>query len=603
MIRKGLLLTLVFILTSYVFIAFSHKFIPSSDSMSGILESADIAYGNLTLKGWYLSTVNFYFTDLIWYALAIKIFGYEPWITYIIPGIMAGSLVTASCALGTKKSIRNIWPIFLFMAVPGAMISYMLSVAIIHVPTYSYIVITYIFLEKYCKSEEKKYLIPAIFISSLTVYSDDITTYLLFVPLTLACLFSKEKIKIRVFVFASLIISFAIYKAILHLTSSSDFFFLPGIGKPVFVTYEKLAFNLSLLFQGVLVLFDANFFGKLISSPEGFFAALKFVVGASFFYFLYKSTKKSCALSLIEIAILVAAMIMIPAYAISDKPVDLGTTRYLIPVTVFGSILICRGLDISERKNNIFISLTVITSLISLFYINKPDFTFEVNRNTDKYSAISDYLYKHKLQNGYATFWNASAVSKAHIFNIGPINIDTNSKKITASFWLSKTANFNNGNNFFIVDNEQQLNLIKYLYGNPIAVEKIYDTIVITYGTPIALDIGSIKSVAGEINSSFDVNSKGEICNNGNAGYVAFGPYKDIGAGHYILKINATGDDYILDIYSYITNVKINISNKSALDGYYNVTLPVDIPSAEVRLFAKNGTNVCFKSYSFERVR
>lgn len=247
--------------------------------------------------------------------------------------------------------------------------------------------------------------------------------------------------------------------------------------------------------------------------------------------------------------------------------------------------------------------MTVITSLISLFYINKPDFTFEVNRNTDKYSAISDYLYKHKLQNGYATFWNASAVSKAHIFNIGPINIDTNSKKITASFWLSKTANFNNGNNFFIVDNEQQLNLIKYLYGNPIAVEKIYDTIVITYGTPIALDIGSIKSVAGEINSSFDVNSKGEICNNGNAGYVAFGPYKDIGAGHYILKINATGDDYILDIYSYITNVKINISNKSALDGYYNVTLPVDIPSAEVRLFAKNGTNVCFKSYSFERVR
>lgn len=165
------------------------------------------------------------------------------------------------------------------------MISYMLSVAIIHVPTYSYIVITYIFLEKYCKSEEKKYLIPAIFISSLTVYSDDITTYLLFVPLTLACLFSKEKIKIRVFVFASLIISFAIYKAILHLTSSSDFFFLPGIGKPVFVTYEKLAFNLSLLFQGVLVLFDANFFGKLISSPEGFFAALKFVVGASFFIF------------------------------------------------------------------------------------------------------------------------------------------------------------------------------------------------------------------------------------------------------------------------------------------------------------------------------
>lgn len=601
--KKGLNLTLIFIFTTYVFIAFSHKFIPSSDSMSGILEAADIANGNVTLKGWYLSTVNFYFTDLIWYALAIKIFGYEPWITYIIPGIMAGCLVTACCALGAKNNVKNTWPIFLFMAVPGAMISYMLSVAIIHVPTYLYIVITYIFVERYCISEEKKYLIPAIIISSLTVYSDDITTYLLFIPLALSCLFSKERIKIRFFVFASLIISFVIYKAILYFTSSSDFFFLPGVGKPVFVTYEKLTFNLSLLFQGIVVLFDANFFGKLISSPEGFFAALKFVIGASFFYLLYKSTKKQSAPSLTEIAILVSALIMIPAYAISDKPVDLGTTRYLIPVTIFGSILICRRLEISERKNKIFWSLTFITSLMSLFYINKPDFTFEVNRTTDKYSAISDFLFEHKLQNGYATFWNAAAISKAHIFNIGPINIDTNTRKVTASFWLSKASNFNNGNNFFIVDNEQQLNTVENLYGKPLTVKKIYDVIIIIYDKTINLDVGSIKSFAGNINSDFTVNSIGEICNSGNAGYIAFGPYKDIDPGHYTLKINAAGDNFSLDIYSHITNERLDLSHKTLTNGHYNVTIPVEFPSAEVRILASNGSNICFKSYSLERVK
>ncbi|MEA7940801.1 hypothetical protein ONO84_24735, partial [Salmonella enterica subsp. enterica serovar Virginia] len=42
---------------------------------------ADIANGNITLKGWYLSTVTFYFTDLVWFALAIKLFGYSEWIT------------------------------------------------------------------------------------------------------------------------------------------------------------------------------------------------------------------------------------------------------------------------------------------------------------------------------------------------------------------------------------------------------------------------------------------------------------------------------------------------------------------------------------------
>ncbi|EBA4194238.1 hypothetical protein A0P71_06965, partial [Salmonella enterica] len=60
MTKKGLSVILVFLIFSYIFTALSYKFIPSSDSMSGILEAADIANGNITLKGWYLSTVTFY---------------------------------------------------------------------------------------------------------------------------------------------------------------------------------------------------------------------------------------------------------------------------------------------------------------------------------------------------------------------------------------------------------------------------------------------------------------------------------------------------------------------------------------------------------------
>ncbi|EDW3847806.1 hypothetical protein YL26_004965, partial [Salmonella enterica subsp. enterica serovar Hadar] len=118
--------------------------IPSSDSMSGILEAADIANGNITLKGWYLSTVTFYFTDLVWFALAIKLFGYSEWITYVIPGLMAGSLFASCYALGTISGYKKAWALLLFLAFPGAAVSYMLSVAIIHVPTYTYIVVSYI---------------------------------------------------------------------------------------------------------------------------------------------------------------------------------------------------------------------------------------------------------------------------------------------------------------------------------------------------------------------------------------------------------------------------------------------------------------------------
>lgn len=195
--KKGISTLLVFFIFSYIYTAFSHQLAPSSDSMSGILEAIDMANGNWTLKGWYLSTVTFYFTDLIWFASAIKIFGYADWITYVIPGVMAGSLVAACYALSSRNGSRwkNAWPLLLFMAIPGEAVSYMLAVAIIHVPTYAYIVFSYILIESYLRSKNIVYLIISSILSSLSILSDDITTYLFFIPIALSCILSKESAK------------------------------------------------------------------------------------------------------------------------------------------------------------------------------------------------------------------------------------------------------------------------------------------------------------------------------------------------------------------------------------------------------------------------
>ncbi|HGJ4372836.1 TPA: hypothetical protein ACJGOG_002250, partial [Salmonella enterica subsp. enterica serovar Newport] len=89
-------------------------------------------------------------------------------------------------------------------------------------------------------------------------------------------------------------------------------------------------------------------------------------------------------------------------------------------------------------------------------YVNQPDFLFRNDRTTSKYRLISNFLTQHNLSNGYATFWNAAAVSVEKKFNIAPVNIDIENKKVLPSFWLTKISYFNNGNNFFIVDNDQQ---------------------------------------------------------------------------------------------------------------------------------------------------
>lgn len=602
MTKKGLSLTLLFIISSYLYMAFSHKFAPSSDSMSGILEAVDIADGNITLKGWYLSTVSFYFTDLVWFAIAIKIFGYVSWITYVIPGMMAGALITACYALSINTGSKNTWPLFLFMAIPGTMVSYMLSVAIIHVPTYLYIVLLYILIESYCKTQSISYIYFTIILSSLTIFSDDITMYLFFIPVALSCILSKGNSKNRILIFLSLIVSYILYKVMLTITNSPEFFFLPGMPSPAFVSYEKLGFNLSLLFKGLLILFNADFLGKQISSLDGIYSSIKFVSALFFFFLIYKAASRSKNFSLIDISLLVSSLIMIPAYTMSDKPVDEGTTRYLVPVIIFGSIFICRNLRINTKLNSALLLFTVIISSCSLIFINKPDLGLDFNRSGSKYHIISDFLTANNLNSGYATFWYSASISSTKIFNIGPVNIDTKMKTIEPVFWLSKTSNFNNGNKFFIVENEEQQSVVEGIYGKPESIHKLVDVIIIIYNDPINLNTGDIFANTENVLSEFKVGDNGKICNNGKGGSIAFGPYKDIGRGKYYLKVTSSGDDFIVGVSSHLTGKRVVPSKISSTNGLFYFDLKDDFPSGEIVITAHEGSNTCFKSYEFERV-
>lgn len=603
MTKKGISTLLVFLIFSYIFSALSYKFTPSSDSMSGILEAADIAKGNFALKGWYLSTVTFYFTDLVWFALAIKLFGYSEWITYVIPGLMAGGLIASCYALGTSSGYKKAWPLLLFLFFPGTAVSYMLSVAIIHVPTYAYILLSYILIEFYCKRQNKLYLLLASIIASLTIFSDDITTYLFFLPVAIGCFISNANTKDKSVVFLFLVFSYILFKVILYFTNSPEFFYLPGVGSPTFVSYDKLSFNISLLFKGLLILFNADFFGKVISSPDGVFSSLKFASLVMFFVLLIPSLIKIRKLGLVDAALLIASLIMIPAYALSDKPVDAGTTRYLIPVIIFGSIFLCRNINITKKSNIILWVFAILISAYSLTYINQPDFSFSRDRSTSKYRLISDFLTKHNLTNGYATFWNAAATSVEKEFSIGPINIDVANKKVTPSFWLTKTSYFNNGNNFFIVDNEQQRQVIEELYGKPELTYMVWNSPIMVYSHPVNIDEGDVQGRADTVKSDFKAGDKNQICNAGAKGMLAYGPYKTLGRGWYSLKINAHGDQYEASIFSYVTGVKIKMSQEKYKNGSYVFEIKKDMPSAEIQLFVQKGSDVCFESYSLQRVK
>ena len=103
----------------------------NSDNMSSLLIARDMASGNFWLKGWSLSAQPFIFTDAVWAALAISIFGDDPLILHVVPALMYVATF-ALCILlvreANPRSIILILPLFLVPTVFTALVGLELAV-------------------------------------------------------------------------------------------------------------------------------------------------------------------------------------------------------------------------------------------------------------------------------------------------------------------------------------------------------------------------------------------------------------------------------------------------------------------------------------------
>lgn len=87
--KKNIILPILLILSVFIFcLSVALKSSINSDSASMYIEAMDMANGNWLLNGWDLSTVPFYFTDTLLYAVIIKIFGPHEIFMWIIPTII-----------------------------------------------------------------------------------------------------------------------------------------------------------------------------------------------------------------------------------------------------------------------------------------------------------------------------------------------------------------------------------------------------------------------------------------------------------------------------------------------------------------------------------
>ncbi|EHO4509375.1 hypothetical protein KD666_003778 [Salmonella enterica subsp. enterica serovar Carrau] len=475
-IKKIAIYAICFIILAFFYASISRQILPSSDAVSGLLEGKDIADGNWTLSGWYLSTVSFYFTDIIWYGLASKIFWYGQYQAYCIPAIMY-SMVTLMTFYLSKERLSSVWAISFCVALPSGFAALNILIPVIHVGTYVAMLFCFIMLDNYSKTKSLISISLYILVLALACFSDDIIKLLIIAPVAISSVIFmvKDKSPKNLIIFVATIFAYVASKFMVMYTSTHNWYILPGVPDPTFVAFDDILKNFYFFIKGFLLYSGAFFFGKPPSDITAIISVFCFVVMISLLIIFAMSVKEIFKISMINMAICIACLIMIPAYLASNRPIDEWTIRYIVPFFILAPVVIGRSNTSKGWKFIVFGLVTTSVLLCSIYIQEKKD------TSNDIINQIKNTVRQNNLTNGYASFWFASSASIDRDISIAPIDVNRGLNILACNKWLSKNYWYERGGNFVITDDDVMRNITIKEVGKPSKIIDVGDKKIFVY--------------------------------------------------------------------------------------------------------------------------
>lgn len=433
----------------------------NSDMASGMVEALDMSKGNILLSGWSLSTVSFYFTEIVWYVTAILVSGYSYKITYFMPAIMLAILCALMIFSSENKKTAAIFTLFMLGA-PTFFMARNVLTPFIHIGTYIFCLAAYCLASRYVSNGSKAALAGIFCILALTYFSDTIALYISLVPtlaVVVVSILRSQHDKRWSVVLAVSVLSVATAMLINALFLRYGFV-VPGVQPTKFATLEGIGRNISDLFRGVMTLFDADFYGRDPREKDTIIRCLSFFIIAAFIFivalraFKIKDNK--------DVFLLVATLIMPVAYIVSDVSVGVSSIRYILPFFIYGTVLISRVNTPLLNNARVFLLLVVLALIPSVHHIKE---TIHRPKALNGLKELSQVLYDKGLKHGYAEFWFASATSVYGQVQVAPINY--NPEHVIRRDWLSKESWYGDNNRFIIIHDDMLKQAAIKAYGQP----------------------------------------------------------------------------------------------------------------------------------------
>ena len=451
----------------------------NSDHASILLEAKSILDGNIFLKGWTLSTVSYYTTEIPFFMIGILLFGYSEKVIYLVTGISYAFLIIIIlrlCSINDegKFSFRNLIISFCFSLYIISLFSNWCLFSPVHIVSFAYCLCSIFILKRLDKKISIRELFIYFLIIIINFIGDTFSIYIWGIPIIIIMLvkliFENNKLKYATILFTT-ILSIVLSQIILLLIKQNGGFIVPGI-EPKFVGYNDISNNLYLFFIGLFDLFSVDFFGQPIFSFNTAINGIQLVGLVILIWAIIWSIKNIKKLDTVKQVLLAGLFINLLEYLLSDVAIWRGTVRYLLPTLIFGIFLILNFIMHSawHQQRPLIMLLTSIVIAITLI----PQMS--LTRSDLPVSELSSFLIEKHLINGYGPYWVAS-ITTVHSNETVKIRAVTSSdhKYIRPFIWLAENDWYNENATFMIIDSTN-------------VVEKPYNidwkTAINTFGQP-----------------------------------------------------------------------------------------------------------------------
>lgn len=462
-------------------------YIPIDSDMTTMIPMCldSIQHGNWLLKGWVFGTNNFYFTDMIWEIILLKLGVSYQAIIYGL-GSLWYSILLVLLIYYCNECIFNNYTKSLVISILIIVVLPLMANAITflnlhhHTSAYVYCVLCWVLYINYLKYNKISYLVFYTIIATLGSFSDGMFQMLLFAPICTTILIElakKKNVRQNVIVLFFTIFSYGISSLFLYLANRSVFVF-HTLGIPVYITPVNIWGQRFIGYtKALLDLYGQQPFGITIYGLyESILCLYVLLTLVAFFYYGIKLFNNSIPINIIWFA----CVFNLGGCIITG--VDI-TNRYIGPYYVFSMFLlfilisdfyqkVCS--EFNNRRIIAKVAIIIVSLLVCLvkgnIILSLPNALY--NESDEK--KVADYLFSKNVMGGYGEYWSASRIyyETGYKIPIYQISLHKGNHKIQPFSFLCKDSWYSEQHKNFIINSPSAEHLndsdILAICGDPI---------------------------------------------------------------------------------------------------------------------------------------